>query len=896
MVRWLEIPVFSEGRTRAIVSTMLLVLILACASGPNASAQSGDLPAETAFAPVRDELVPIAFTLKRAGTTELMSVRRDTSVLLPLRAMFSFLKVRNVFDSASARISGFLISPDTSYLIELTTGRARVGNRTRQLSSGEYEVRGGEGYFSPEFYESMFFLPVEYQPRRLAANLTTRLELPVFLERRLQRYQTQLADRRALEDPEVILPRKFDWLDGFRLDWFISQTLGATRTPVRSASGRLGFTVLGGDFTSRYDVRLSPKTELIEGRNLWRYVPENSKVFRQLLVGDFFTDGLLNRQMYGARISSAPPYLRLMYTDETLTGTLLPDRNVYLFSGSGIAGMSSASSQGRYAVETPLRYGVNLVDVRSYSEWGELTQDSYRINIPQALVPPGEIDYSVTGGRLRERSDPWYGDVSAFWGTSRIVTLGVRTEYFDIDNLPTKLYPSVIGVVRIAPDIVGEVVLSPSALFQGLVTATFPSLLNINSSFTKYREVRLFNPRNAVYDFDFSTSMPFSVNGVRLGGGFLFRQSVLEFYRERLLRASLDAYIGFFYPQISFLSGWVHSYTTGTTRRSVQELGLSLRFRMPGAVFLGLEAGYDLINEELREARVGLALSPVDKLTLEFSYGRTFPIESSIARFELRYIFPFARVVANAVSTRGTVSYGQRASGAIIFSSESGDFFFDSRSRSTLGGFFIRPFVDANDNAVLDRDEEVIVGTRPQASVDGWLTQTSLSRFDRLGWGYPQAVPYRDYFVNLPSSAFDDARYIPRYRNFVVRAKPGIETVYNLPLIIGGGIRGRVFRPTSAELGGSLPVEGIKVRLRQISRDPRPGLYRLPLETTVETFSTGEYSFSGLPPGDYEVSINAAQLSVLGYTAETIVKAATIKPTKDGDFQEAVDFVVTELQ
>ncbi len=895
MLRGLEISAFSGGRTGTTASAILLALLLLAAPGPAARAQSGDVPADPAFSPVRDELVPIAFTLKRAGTTELMSVRRDTSVLLPLRSMFNFLRIKNAFDSAAGRVSGFLVSPDTTYLVELNTGRVRVGNRTRQLASGEYEVRAGEGYFAPEFYRSMFQLPVEYQPRRLAATLTTRLDLPVFLERRLGRYQTLLSDRRALEDPELVLPRRFDWLDGFRLDWFISQTLGATRVPLRSASGRLGIAVLGGDLVSRFDARLSPRAELIESRYLWRYVPDNTQVFNQLLVGDFFTDGILNRQIYGVRISSAPPYSRLLYTDQTLTGSLLPQRNVYLFSGSGIAGLSSTGADGRYAVETPLRYGVNLVDVRSYSEWGELSQDSYRINIPQSLVPPGQIDYTVSAGRLRERGHPWYAEAASLWGTSRIVTLGARAEFYDIDNLPTKIYPSLLGVVRIAPDIVGEAELSPSALFQGSVTATFPSLLNINSTFTKYRSIRLFNPRNAVYDFDLSSSMPFTVGSVRLGAGGIFRQSVLEFSRERLLRASLDAYMGVFYPQISFLSGWIYSYGERKTRRNIQELGAFFRFRMPGAVFFGFGGGYDLLRDELRDVRVNVALSPADKLVMEFSYNRNFPVQSSIARFEVRYLFPAARVVGTAVSTRGIVSYGQRASGSVIFSSETGDFFFDSRNRSSFGGFFIRPFVDANNNAMLDRDEEVVVGTRPQASVDQWLTQTSLTRFEQLGWGYPQAVPYRDYFVNLPPSAFDDPRYIPRYRNFVVRAKPGLQSVYDLPLIIGGGIRGKVFRPTSAELGGALPLEGIKVRLRQLSRDPRPG-DRLPLEMTAETFSTGEYNFSGLPPGEYEVSVNAAQLSVLGYTAETLVRTVTIQATKEGDFQASVDFSVTELQ
>lgn len=894
MVRSLEIAVFSEGRTRLAVSVLLLGLLLAAFARPAAYCQSGDAESP-ALEPVREELVPISFTLKRVGSWELMSVRRDTSVLLPLRALFSVLRIKNDFDPGSGRISGFLVSPDTTYVIELNTGFAQVGNRTQQLSSTEYEVRGGEAYFSPEFYRSMFLLPVEYKPRRLAATLATRLDLPVFLERRLQRLESRLAQRLAMEDPELVLPREFDWFDGGRFDWFFSQTLGSTRVPLRSASGRLGLTVLGGDLLSRVDARLSPNAEIIESRHLWRYVPENPTAYQQILVGDYFTSGLLSRQIYGARISSAPPYARLMYADQTLSGSLLPDRSVYLFSGSGIAGMGPATVSGDYAVETPLRYGVNLVDVRSYSEWGELSRDSYRINIPQSLVPPGEIDYTLSAGRLRERGHPWYAEATSLWGTSRIVTLGLRTEFYDLDNLSTKIYPSLLGVFRIASDIVGEAVVSPSALFQGNVTATFPSLLNINTSFTKYRNVRLFNPRSAVYDFDFSSSMPFSVNGVRLGAGAFFRQSVLEFSRERLLRASLDAYMNFFYPQVSFLSGWTHSYTDRITRTSLQDIGLFLRFRMPGSVFFGIGGNYDLLRKQVRDMRINIALNPADKLALEFSYNRTFPVQSSIARFELRYIFPAARVVATAVSSRGNVSYGQRASGSVIFASETGDFFFDSRNRSTLGGFFIRPFIDANGNGKREPDEQTIVGSRPQASVDQWLTQTSLYRYDRLGWGYPQAIPYRSYFISLPEDAFDDLRLIPRHRNFVVRAQPSQQTVYDLPAIIGGGIRGRVLRASSAELGGALPVEGIRVRIRQIGGEALTGVDRLPMERTVETFSTGGFDFTGLPPGEYEIAVNAAQLGSLGYTAETLVRTVSIRATKEGDFQESVDFYVTEL-
>lgn len=863
------------------------LLIALLVGAPCASAQDGRTQA------VRpDELVPIEFTLRRVGSTEVQSILRGDAAYLPFRQIFTFLRIRNDYDSLRGVFTGFLVSRDTAYRVELATGTAVVGRRTESFSSAEFIAYQNDVYFVPEFYKRVFGLPVEYQKRRVAARLATSLQLPFYAERRLDRMERRITMRERYEDPEARFDRQYALIDGFRLDWNVAQSLRPTRVPLRTLSTQVGLHVLGGDLISRFNFRALHDVELRDSRHLWRFVMSENPNLRQIAVGDFVSSGLYLREMYGIELTNVPAYARYNFAEERLAGAGLPDRKAYIFSGGQMTGVVRERADAGFAAEVPIRYGANLVDFRSYDYWGELTEDSYRVLVPIGLVPPGEIDNTLKVGRLRDRSHPWYGGASSLWGVSSRVTLGGRAEFFDIDYLPRKIYPSMIGAVRVTPHIVGEATASPAAYYRGLVAMEFPWLLNISTSFTKYGDVRLFNPRGADYDFDFATSVPFWLGGLRSGFAGNYTQSVLPTSRERVMRLALESSMGIFSPRVSHFSGWSHAYAENLTRAIIRQTEVAARFRLPSDLFLNISSRYNHLASQFENLRIFVSLSPLPMARVNFSWDRSFPLQSSILRLDLRYIFPFMQVNLSAVKSPGGEAYGQRASGFIGYSPAMNDFFFHHRPRTAFGSFILRPFVDNNGNGVWDEGEEMVRSARLLATSDLYAPLGNLRRVNDTGWGTLTAPQYREFYVHVGENAFDDPQWIPQHRSFTLVAEPVRYPIHDIPLRTGGSVRGRVMNEGLTDGTAGPPVEGAKVRLRALF--PPPGT--LPFEATAITFSNGEFEFFAVPPGEYDVSLDVRTLTIGGLTAGETRKRITVDTRPAAAPPAEVLFLVNAMQ
>lgn len=842
-----------------------------------------------------DELVPIEFTMRRGGTIEIPSISRRGNVYLPLRKMFDFLRIKNEIDQRG-NITGFLATPDTTYEVRPDEGFARVGKRTDRFSPEELIRHDGDFYFVPDFYKRVFALPVQYQPRRVAAIMETRRDLPFFLDNRLARLERRLAQREESVEPQIVFPRQYPLLDGFRLDWSLSQSLSDERRPSRSFSGRSGIFVLGGDLTSRYNIRLSPEAKIVNSRHLWRYVPPSDNLFQQVLVGDFVSQGLLTREMYGVRITSIPPFNRIWFADQHIVGTGFADRKAYLFSETTISGVSDAVPDGSYAFDAPLRYGANLLNIKSYSIWGDEYQDSYRVLVPSTLVPPGSIDYDMSIGRFRETSFPWHGAFSTFWGATRYITVGSRVEYFGIESLERRVVPTVAGTARLTPHVVGEVSYSPNTIGNASLTAEFPWLLSLDASFTAYKEVRLFNPRNAINEFRFTGSYPFSVNGVRLGLASTFVQTVLHPLRERVWIGSVESSIGFFNPRISHFLAWSKSYQDGSTIISTRASQLATRFRLPRELHLSIASQYNHLDNEFVDLRVGLILRPVDKLTAQFQYNRNFQFQSTTVRVEVQYLFPFARAIAGATSSsRGGIVYNQRVSGFVGVVPSTGDILYDYRSRTSFGGFFIRPFLDANNNGFRDADEEQVVTAAPKMVISQGSLSGTISRMDGL-WGNPNAPAYRQLTLSLDQRTLDDPLWKPRYESFGIIPEAGRYHVVDFPIIVGGIIQGSVLLKVDETDEEGSPVSGARVRLTEVRNGDVTGRAYTPYERIAETFSTGQFEFAGVPPGEYVLSLDMAQVIGAGYVVSQPRKSVVVQSTREGDIVEAVTFTLTVRQ
>ncbi len=849
-------------------------------------------PAVEDVAPI--ESVPINFELRRVGSIELISLQRDNEVFLPVRAMFDFLRIKHVEDLVANTVSGFFVTPDTPYVINVAKGVIQVGKRSVALTPADVITKDNETYVRVAVFDRAFGLPISYRPRELRASLTTDLALPVFLDQRLRHLELELERRRGIPPSEFEYGRTFAILDGARMDYLLRQTVSAGTVPNRVFFTRVTGHVLGGDASASFNGDLPPYAKMRQTRAFWRFVPrESSSLFRQATVGDFVTSGFLSREIYGLEITSRPPAPRILFADQSFAGTLIPERNAYFYDNYRLQGVQQPDPTGAYNFATTLRYGVNLVDINGYSEWGELTARSYRLFVPFTLVPPREIDYDIQVCRLRGNGDPWYGEASAYWGATSRLTVGTRMEYYAMETLPTQVFPTLEGISRIGDYLIGDVIVSPNALYRGRLDLTLPSLIGGSISATQYRRnVRLFNPRNAVSEIAASGVLPFSINGSRFALDGTFQQTVLELSRERFLLLEASAYIGAVSPRILSRWSWSHTYEINTTFLTLHETEPLIQLRLPGNLYLATSVRYDHIRAKVVDTRLAVVAQPLPPLTLDFSAERFYQLNSNIYRFRAQYLFPSIRTQAFVTSSGRSVFHSQAISGSLGYAPQTSKFIFDYYgSRAVYGGILVTPFLDENNNGIRDAGEEILSTARLRASKTSEIEGTSMMPIPGLGWGTVRATPYQKYTIELDRTSLENPLWIPKYKVVDATASPGRFTYIELPVVTGGAVRGTVQIEDKGVLVG---VEGIRVRIRETGTSLAPG--RELFEQTVTTFSTGDYEINTVPPGTYEVSLDPKQLSLSHLSAVQISRQVTIEAKRDGDFVENVNFQVAETE
>ncbi len=840
-----------------------------------------------------EELVPIEFDLKRDGRAEVVSLQRENKVYLSVRGVFDFLRIKNDYAPTEGILSGFFITPDTSYVIDTRAMKARVGNRSMSLLPDDVTLRADIVYLRIELFDPLFGLAIQYNPRTLKASLATQVALPVFLNSKIKRLEDELAGRPLRLKPEATFERTFSWINGGQLDYSFRQTLSSAVIPSRSFSTRITGMLIGGDAEARFIGNLSSGVDITQTRLHWRYVPVKAPLFKQYVVGDFVTSGLLSREIYGVQLTNHPANPRIFFADETLSGQAVTSRGVYMFESSRLSAVDHSAS-GRYNLNSALTYGVNYIDILEFGDWGETFGSTRRIAIPASLVPPGEIDYDVVVGRLRDVGDPWHGELSSQWGVTSRVTAGVRMEYYGYDNLPTKVFPDFNVTARLADHLIGEALLSPNAFLRGTLDLTLPSLVSAGFSYTDYRSVRLFNPRNAINEITGHVVVPFSPDGMRFAFDLSGTQTILSPARERKARIGLSAFIGVFSPRIATQYGWIHPYDNlDETNLVFHETEPSLRVRLPANLFVTLAAPFNHIEGSFRNFRVGVLIQPVSNLLLEFEYDRNFAIQSTFARFRLQWISPFTRVTAGVTRGGDNLLFDQSVSGSVGAVPELGEFFFESNpSRAGYGTMLIAPFIDANLNGIRDAGEPIISSARLRASTIG-VGGFRLTQLPEIGWVIPRAIPYQNYVVELPQIDLENPLWIPRYRVVEANSAPGTSTYISIPVIAGGSLRGTVLHlkgPTLQE-----GVEFVKVTLREdVSDEELVRVGRPRYEKKVETFSTGDFEVIGVPPGKYTVSLDGLQLASLRLQGRQLTRPVTIEAKTDGDIVEGVNFILIE--
>ncbi|HUG01917.1 MAG TPA: carboxypeptidase-like regulatory domain-containing protein [Longimicrobiales bacterium] len=865
---------------RGVVAAALLAAAL---PGPGQAQERRDaLPRPSAEA----EAAFLSFRHAGLVDTVLTAVYDRDSLYVPLGEAFRTLGVPVVLDLDRGRATGFFLHPRARYEIDLAAGIARVSGEEIALGPADGLLGDLDLFVLPSALERVFGVRVLVDLGELALRIDPgdRVFPIVAAERRRRlRATTAGADRLAPHAPlraERLRRRLYGGVLDYSLD--ASTGAGANFTSFGLATG---FEAFGGDLEAGVrGVGSGEGLRASDVRGSWRYVfSDEERRLSQLRVGSLTAAGVGTFDLHGIRVTNEPVQHRRLFSIHLIRGQTEPDAEVELYVNGQLQDFAMADGLGAYEFRLPLFYGRSVVSLRFYGPSGEFLREERGVPVPFGLVPAGEVDYSVAGGvRARDAGTAILTRVA--WGVTDRITNAAGIEYIGDAAAGSEIVFFESLAARLTEGLHASLELAPGAFARAAVEGFSSSLASGELEVARFSDSPGYNPRGDDWRFRLRGFSPFRVGRVGMTG-----RLVADWTRSKAgdADASLEleavASVGRLRQSVGLRGRSTGDFFGPAESR---ELLLGTLYNVSGhagalAPLNGtlLRALYTRGLHEASADRVELALSrPLTRATrISVSAERNFALDAG--RFEVRVTYDGDPLLA-------TLGVQRDAGGTRLRQTLRGALAVDPANRRIVptkqpwigrSGAAFRFFIDRDGDRAYSPGEELVDGgaVRFRESVAVRRGADSVLRAVDL-------LAYYQYSVRIDDSSVSNPALVPAVREFSFVTDPSSYKPIDVPFYVGGEVDGVV---TMADGSGTRPLAGARLNVRCVEGCEYRG--------STSTFADGSFYLPALPPGRYEVSLDAEQLQAIGADAVPARHAFRLEFDPVGDYVTGLDFVVT---
>ncbi|MGQ7846781.1 SPOR domain-containing protein [Granulosicoccus sp. 3-233] len=853
-----------------------LFVLLCIAFGTQALSATAELKLENEL------LLELRVDGERLGL-DILGYQRGDDFLLSLDELASGLGFPIVVDGQQGTASGWYLSEDRPFSLELQRGTVISGDSELPIGDGEAVLFQGEVFVETRALEKWFPLRLSAVVRELFLDVEPLEPLP--LQLRSDRRERVFNRTSAYQEPQYPLQETPYQLMGPHTTKLRLGYSTVRQTPDSPADYGSNYALL-----SRGDLGWMTSTLALAGQSGESLTGARMKLERTAFDGPLGLDhvevgdvdvggyrGLLlrggGRRDEGGRIDTE---------SVSLEGSQLPDWDVELYQNDQLLMIQTTGPEGRYLFEdVPLQFGQNRFELKFFGPNGEMESREEYHYLGVGMLEPGRVSYelsAVQSGRTvlgvndsngeGDRDSGLYtGELN--FGLSRNMTLGAGIRSVEQDGERNESRNLSIGLST--SRLYGNVRYVDAANSQNSIGTSLRTQLGDTSlglGFTRFLE---------------ETELPASpqkwssnVNITSSVRGVPFKVEVNA--QEQETSSAYDAVIGATTPLAGsgrFSSSlWytsVEEQLDGIDTRTSQTGGLSSFHTTIRPWSFRLAASYGLAPEtELLELSADSNLRIERNMSLDLSISQNALTDTTYYRGGINWLL-------DQVAINASVSYDsdERWGGLITLSTglvhQPGTLrpILDSRASVSAGSVDVRVFERAS-----GLEDRPIAGVGVKG-VQAWRHATT----DDNGSAYLSRMPaYLQVDIELDESTLVDGELRSRNPGVSVIPRPGSFAVVEFPVIRTAELEGHVLM---IEGDQEKPVSRVLVSLKTSDGE---------LVAQRRTAFDGFYLFDGIEPGGYRISLE----DPLG--RRLLKQPGSVSVLGNNDVIRGLDFAMREVQ
>jgi hypothetical protein len=804
------------------------------------------------------EPVLVDLQLGRLVSRTVPAFRDDDEALVPLRDFFDLAEI------------GYSIGPEgvlearlepSGELIRVAPGSdsVSVGKRRLPINATQLVYRDSTLFIATERLGAMFDLNFDISWPDLTVTVLNPDSLPV--GRRMWRDQMRalLAERQGVRPDTTFGPAHTKW-DGLVFDYNVAFPVANNLVGGSSYQFGMGAQVAGGALEIGLRSLGTTESGATEFAATWKGVWVENKYVKQLTLGTATLTGPRYAGIRGVAVTNSP-YIRPSYVGQlNYYGRLDPGWQLEAYSGAQLVAFDSIGANGDYSVTLPVGYGENAVDFVAYGPTGQVRRFNQTYRVVSEQLPYKQFEYGIAAGECVSTLCTSALNADVHYGVSRRVTVRAGVEEYWRDNDPDLLHPYgvVTGLVGNAITLEGEAV--GNGWLRGAARFEPSTNFRIGAGYSAFddnvvRPVIAPPGRRSQWLFDaFLRPIPVLASFYLQGLGEIDQGVDFDATRMRL-QASVQAAGVRLYPYARYerLAQVAGPATSGSfVGLSAYAIGAPSWGPVMSALWFrgDLEAGGGN-GWSLAAASLARSFGPALRIEAGAAWHRGIP--GTVFTFSLVSYLPTLQASTTAIApTEGAGSVIQTAQGSLIYDGNQGRLTANPNPGLQRSGVSGRVFLDQNSNGLQDPGEPGVGGVRV-------IVGSFTARSDSLGryhvWDIPAFDPVN---VQIDSTSLDNPLYVPAFTSAMLSPPPNAYREFNLPLVTGAVLEGRVLRDGA-------PLPGVTLVLTNRANGKK---------TAVPTFSDGTFYVLGVKPGRYTLEVDPRDLAVRHLTGGTLTVTA----------------------